>query len=291
MSIVSTNIIHAGIPSRSALRVATLRAVHQLLDEPIVFDDPIALPILGDQLEATVRGDPFQFNDPLSRGLRAALIARSRFAEEMLHAAISKGVQQYVVLGAGLDTFAYRNPFAADALQVYEVDHPSTQAWKKSLLQEGGIPIPQSVKFAACDFERSTLNEILREAGFNASEPACFSWLGVTMYLTQEAVFETLRLVAALPQGSSITFDYRTHPALQHPIERVIGEFLEAQFLKQGEPWISSYDPAVLAEEARKLGFQSADNIGAAELNSRYFARRKDGLQVGGGFRLMYART
>lgn len=285
------NILRAGIPSRSALRVAILRAVHQLLDEPPMFEDPVALPMLGKQAEEEVCKDPFQYNDPLSRGIRASLVARSRFAEEMLGDAVSKGVRQYVVLGAGLDTFGWRNPYAGQGLQVYEVDHPATQAWKKSLVSEAGLGDGHAVRFVACDFEKDSLGASLREAGFQADEPVCFSWLGVTVYLPKEAVFETLRFVASLPKGSMISFDYRLHPSLLNPIERMIGEHLAAHFAEQGEPWVSAFDAEQFREELREVGFQDIDDIGPVELNARYFAGRKDGLQTGGGFRLICARN
>jgi len=290
MNTTSSNIIHTGTPGRSALRVATLRAVHRLLDEPVIFDDPIALPILGSEMSATISDDPFRFNDPMSRGLRATLIARSKFAEEEMHKAVRAGVRQYVVLGAGLDTFAFRNTHADEGLHVYEVDHPSTQDWKKALLHEAGIPVPKSMSFVAIDFETKTLREGLREAGFQADQPAYFSWLGVAIYLTQEAIFETLRFVASLPKGSAITFDYSLDRALLNPIERAISEYMGQLIASQGEPWISFFDPASLKEELGKMGYDSIEDLGPDELNPRYFSRRKDGLRTGGGVRLMCAK-
>jgi methyltransferase (TIGR00027 family) len=291
MNTSSDNIIHTGVPSRSALRVATLRAVHQLLDEPIVFDDPLALPVLGKQLAAIVSDDPFQYNDPMARGLRGALVARSRYAEDGLRAAVAAGVRQYVVLGAGLDTFAYRNPYADQGLQVYEVDHPSTQEWKKALLRQAGIAIPETMTFAAVDFEKKSLADGLREAGFRFDQPAYFSWLGVTMYLTHDAIFDTLRFVASLPKGSAITFDYSLQRSMLHPIERAISEFFGKQVADLGEAWISFFDPIVLEEEVRMAGFNAIENMGPDELNPRYFSRRKDGLRTGGSVRLMCAKT
>ncbi len=291
MATTADNIIHTGNPSRSALRVATLRAAHQLLDEPIVFNDPFALPILGKELAAAVHDDPFQYNDPLSRGLRAALVARSMFAEDELRNAMQAGVRQYVVLGAGLDTFALRNTAATDGLQVYEVDHPSTQEWKKTLFHESNIGIPESLTFVAVDFEKKTLADSLRETGFRFDQPAYFSWLGVTLYLTKDAIFDTLRFVASLPQGSAITFDYGLDRSMLNPIERVINEYLGSQIAEQGEPWLSFFDPALLKEDVKKLGFTSIDNLGPDDLNPRYFFRRKDGLRTGGGQRVMCAKV
>lgn len=285
------NIIHAGVPSRSALRVATLRAVHQLLDEPIVFDDPLALPVLGPQLADMVRENPFQFNDPLSRGLRAALVVRSKLTEDELALAVQGGVKQYVVLGAGLDTFGLRNVHGDKGLHVYEVDHPSTQNWKKAILNDAGLAAPESMTFVAVDFEKDTLAEGLQRAGFRTDQPACFSWLGVTVYLTREAVFDTLGFVASLPKGSAITFDYRVHSSLLNPIERVVGEYIGKLIAEQGEPWKTAFDPASFQRELLALGFSIAQDFDDDALNARYLARRKDGLHRGRGFRLMCAKT
>lgn len=275
--------------SDSALRVAELRAIHQLLDEPVVFDDPLALSILGMQHEAALRADPFVFNDPLLRGMRASLAVRSRLAEEELARAVENGVRQYVVLGAGLDTFAYRNSHASLGLQVYEVDHPSTQTWKKAMLQSAGISVPESITFVGVDFEGDGLAEQMQRAGFRADVPACFSWLGVTVYLTPEAIFNTLRWIASLPPGSSITFDYRVHPALLHPIDMLLGEVLGKAMAERGEPWISSFDPSEFEQHLRTLGYSVATSLAPDQLNARYLARRKDGLRVGNTFRLMCA--
>jgi methyltransferase (TIGR00027 family) len=142
-------------PSRTAMRVAMRRAAHQLLDDPLVFDDPLAIPILGREMAAAVRADPGQFEKGrLSSYMRAFFAARSRFAEDQLAAARAAGVQQYVILGAGLDTFAYRDPSPALPLRVWEVDHPATQAWKRERLAESAIPVPGNLTFAPADFER-----------------------------------------------------------------------------------------------------------------------------------------
>ncbi|MET0210034.1 MAG: class I SAM-dependent methyltransferase, partial [Burkholderiaceae bacterium] len=209
MSTSATNIVRQGEPSRTALRVAALRAVHQLLDEPLVLPDPIALPLLGASTEAALRHDPFALNDPMSRGLRGAFVARSRFVEDELTRSVARGVRQYVLLGAGLDTFAYRNPYRDEGLRVFEVDHPGTQRWKRQLLAEARIAVPPALAFVPADFEHDDLGAALRQAGFQADEPACVSWMGVTMYLTAEAVLATLDTVAGFAEGSCLCFDYR----------------------------------------------------------------------------------
>ncbi|MEO8527085.1 MAG: class I SAM-dependent methyltransferase [Caldimonas sp.] len=283
------NIVRQGKPSRSALSVASLRAVHQLLDEPLVFSDPIALPLLGSLTEAALRGDPFALNDPMSRGLRGALIARSRFVEDELSSCVAAGVRQYLVVGAGLDTFAYRNPHRDAGLRVFEVDHPGTQRWKQQLLAEAGIDVPASLTFVPADFELDDLGSALGQAGFRADQAACVSWMGVTMYLTAGAVTATLRTVAGFAAGSRLCFDYRVPVTMLNPVERVIAEVMEQRIAALGEPWLSTFDPAHLQRQLLEPGFSTAESATPEDLNARYFARRKDGLRTGGGVRIMCA--
>jgi methyltransferase (TIGR00027 family) len=289
MTATPENIVRTGEPSRTALRVAMQRAVHQLLDEPIVLQDPIALPILGAETEVAMREDPYQYNEPLMRGLRAALVVRSRVAEDELARAVAAGVRQYVVLGAGLDTFAYRNPHRAIGLRVFEVDHPSTQQWKRRCLSDAGIALPENLIFAPVDFEHGTLAQGLADASFRHDQPTCFSWLGVTMYLTEAAIMETLGFVARSPKGSSICFDYRVPASMLNPIERVIGEVMGQRAAAAGEPWISAFYPSALRKQLLDLGFSEAETYEPDVLNQRYLYRRKDGLRTGG--RVMCARV
>src|SRR5262245_30311283 len=153
-------------PSRTAMRVAVRRAAHQVFDRPLVLDDPLALAIVGsdaaEQLDAARSGQ----QGTVARAIRAFIVARSRLAEDELARAIARGARQYVILGAGLDTFAYRNPFESRALRVFEVDHPSTQEWKRRMLAAAGIVIPSSVTYAPADFERQTLKNALDHARF-----------------------------------------------------------------------------------------------------------------------------
>ncbi len=289
MPTLSTNIVRRGEPSRSALSVASLRAVHQLLDEPLVFPDPIALPLLGASTEAALRDDPFTLNDPLSRGLRGALVARSRFVEDELSRCVAAGVRQYLVVGAGLDTFAYRNPYRDEGLRVFEVDHPGTQQWKQQLLAESGIDVSASLTFVPADFERDDLGSALRQAGFQPDQAACVSWMGVTMYLTADAVAATLRTLAGFAPGSRLCFDYRLPVTMLNPVERVINEVIGQRVAALGEPWLSTFDPTQLQKQLLDLGFGSAESATPESLNARYFARRKDGLRAGGGVCIMCA--
>jgi methyltransferase (TIGR00027 family) len=266
-------------PSKTAFRVALRRAAHQVLDDPRVFDDPLAVAIVGADA-AELRSDP-RGRTRLGRAMRAFMAARSRFAEDSLAEAVAGGVRQYVVLGAGLDTFAYRNPHGG--LRVFEVDHPSTQAMKRHRLAEAGIAIPESLTFVPIDFEKRTLAEALRLAGFLTGEPAFFSWLGVVPYLAKAAVSDTLRFVASLPPGTEIVCDYAVDPSALNWVQRAALRALADRVAAAGEPFRSYFVPAELRETLGRLGFDGVEDNGAAELNSRYFAGRADGLVVRGG--------
>lgn len=283
------NIIQSGQPSRSAFMVATLRAAHQIVDHPVVFDDPLALSILGSDLEAQIRTDPSKFNTAFSKILRASMAVRSRFTEDALSTAIEAGVTQYVVLGAGLDTFAYRHQ--ETNLHVFEVDHPSTQTWKRELLQASSIAVPKSLTYVPADFEKTTLAEVLNKAGCRMDLPIFFSWLGVTLYLSHDAIFHILKLVASCPKGSAIAFDYGVTPTLLNARERMGIEHFAKKYAEQGEPWISYFDPVLLAQELETVGFTQLNDMGADELKQRYLNNRKDGLSIGRGTRIMLAHV
>ncbi len=284
----SPNIVRRGEPSPSAWRVAVLRAVHQLLDEPLVLPDPIALPLLGASTEAALRENPFAHDEPIARGLRAFLVARSRFVEDELARGVAEGIRQYVVLGAGLDTFACRNPHPG--LRVFEVDHAGTQRWKQQLLADANIAVPASASFVPMDFERDDLGQTLSRAGFDPERPACIGWMGVTMYLTPDAVLRTLTTIAGLAAGSSVCFDHRGAPEALGPLERAVDDAIGRQVAAAGEPWLSAFEPEALRRELLARGFGAAESTTPDELNARYFARRRDGLRTGGNARLMCAR-
>jgi methyltransferase (TIGR00027 family) len=274
-------------PSRTAFRVALRRAAHQILDDPRVFEDPLALAIVQADAE-TLRSDP-KGQERYSRVMRAFMAVRSRYAEDGLAAAFEGGTRQYVILGAGLDTFAYRNPFPG--LRVFEVDHPATQAWKRHRLEAAGIAVPDSMTFAPVDFESQTLVEGLDRAGFQKGRRAFFSWLGVVPYLTRSAAMETLGFVASLPAGSEIAFDYALPPESLDPVRRQAFDALAARVAAIGEPFQTFFDPADLEAELRRMGFASFEDLGSEEINARYFSGRPDGLRVAGGIgRLMKAR-
>lgn len=275
-------------PSATARRVAIQRAAHQILDQPRVLDDPIAVPILGGPaVEARVHEKEKKFRHPFAVGLRAFLVARARCAEDALAKAVEAGVDQYVVLGAGLDTFAYRNPFPQ--LRVFEVDYPSTQEWKRGQLARAGITPPDSLTYVPVDFESQTLADRLRESGFQPDRPAFFSWLGVTMYLTREVVLSTLRFVAERPPKSGITFDWFVPPGDLPWIARLFWQVVAWRVALHGEPWRTWFRPEELADELRRMGFTSLEDLDGAALNRRYFGGRLKSLGGRGNARVMTA--
>jgi methyltransferase (TIGR00027 family) len=251
------------------------RAEHQMVDRPIVFDDPLALAIVGAEEAGKLGRDSAG-----ERSLRAFIVVRSRFAEDELALAVARGVRQYVVLGAGLDTFAYRNPHAGTGLRVFEVDHPQTQQWKREQLRMAGIAIPPELTFAAVDFERQSLADRLREATFRTDEPAWFSWLGVVPYLTPSAFRSTLAFIAALPPSSGVVFDYAVRRELLSAPEQQAFDALAGRVARAGEPFQLFFHPSELAVELTSVGFQHVEDLGAAELNARYF--REGDLRIGG---------
>jgi methyltransferase (TIGR00027 family) len=280
-------------PSHTAQRVALHRAAHQLLDHPPVLDDPLALAILGTDVAAALRANPRHFETgPLAPYLRAFMAVRSRFAEDQLAHLRAAGLKQYVVLGAGLDTSAFRDPSPALPLRIWEVDHPATQAWKQQRLSEAGVAISDRLTFVPLDFEHQTLPEALAAAGFDASAGALFSWLGVTPYLTRSAILSTLAYVAAATRGGGgIVFDYALAPHLLAPRQRAVFDTLSDRVRSAGEPWQSFFEPVELTQNLRGLGFGFAEDISSDALNARYLARRTDGLQVGSLAHLMWAGT
>jgi methyltransferase (TIGR00027 family) len=197
--------MQSGQPSRTALGAATHRAVHQLLDRGYIFADPLAVRILGMNADAIDREAE---SDPARRRLRMFIAVRARFAEDALTDAIALGVRQLVVLGAGLDTYAYRTAFGK-SLRIFEVDHPATQSWKRERLAEAEISVPHALTFAPVDLDRQTLAEGLAAAGFDMAQQTFFTWLGVVPYLTEEVVFATLGFIASLSGGAHVVFDYR----------------------------------------------------------------------------------
>lgn len=282
-----------GQSSWTALMSAMTRAAHLLLDDdPKVFQDDLAMRLSGFKDAAALRGavvqreaDRAQRLGPdlahvVFNRLRAIMTVRSRYAEDELTQAMKRGIGQYVVLGAGLDSFAYRRPDLAGTLQVFEVDHPSTQQWKRARLADLCIPQPSNLTFVPVDFERQTLREGLGTAGYRSQEPAFLSWLGVTQYLTEAATTRTLEEIAALAPGCEIVFEYTVPEELLEGMERQYLASLKQVSAQRGEPWQGFFEPSRLAALLNDLGFTEVTDLDSELLNARYFAHRHDGLRT-----------
>jgi methyltransferase (TIGR00027 family) len=256
-----------GQPSRTALSAAAARAAHQTLEHGAIHTDKLALPILGTDGAAMLEEAR---TDPRRRPMRIFIACRSRFAEDAITTAVAHGLAQLVILGAGLDTFAYRHTHG-DTLKIIEVDHPSTQAWKRERLRQANIAIPPSLTYAPIDFERETLRHALAQAGFDPARRSFFMWLGVVPYLTEAAIFATLSTIAGLPGGAEVVFDYSEPPAQLAPETRQMHEAYAARVAAMGETWITHFEPDDLRARLTAARFTTIEDLGIPDLARRYF--------------------
>ena len=281
-----------------------MRAAHLLLDgDPKIFRDDFALRFSGSDSEASLREDTSAMVAEVAAKLgpeaaqrifqvtRAVMIMRSRYAEDALNRAIARGITRYVILGAGLDSFAWRHPDLAKAVEVFEIDHPASQQWKRLRLQELGIVQPPNLTFVPIDFEKQTLLDGLRDGGYPLEKPAFFSWLGVTQYLTKEAVLGTLKQVATLPSGTEISFTFVVPQSLLAGDDQRFFAMAAAGAAARGEPWVTFFEPAELSGQLQELGFTRVEHFSPDDANIRYFAGRGDGLRVPGGEHVMLAQV
>jgi len=260
-------------PSRTAWGAARHRAVHQLLDGGAVFTDSFAVPILGGEA-SELHADPLAPEDdshPGTRALRFFIAARSAYAEARLADAVAKrGVSQLVVLGAGFDTFALRNPFGT-GLRVFEVDHPATQAWKRERLAAIGVAVPEWLTFADVDFERESFAERLAATGFDPAQRSFVFWLGVSMYLTTDAVDATLASVAGWAGGGEIVFDYAEPPSPEMSEgARAARDALAQRVAAIGEPLIGLMEPDLLHSRLSELGYTRVEDLSGFDLAERF---------------------
>jgi len=265
--------METGQPSRTAFSAARYRAAHQIMEGGEIFRDPLAVRILGVPPDAE--------EAPGRRAMRLFIAARTRIAEDALAAAVRQGCRQLVVLGAGLDTFGYRNPYPG--LRVCEVDHPDTQAWKRERLRQAEITPPPSLAYVPVDFERETL-----AARLTVEPGAFFVWLGVVPYLSAAGFAETLGLIADTPRAE-VVFDYAMPPSSMSPERRAALEARAARVADLGEPWRTYFMPDELAAELRAKGFGELTDLGPAELAARFFGRPDVPKDTPGGH-VMHAR-
>ena len=281
-----------------------MRAAHLLLDDdPKIFRDDFALRFGGCESEASLRQETSKYLAEIAAKVgpeiaqrvlqagRAVMIMRSRYTEDALSQAIANGITCYVILGAGLDSFAWRHPHLASRVEVVEVDHPSSQQWKRRRLQELGIAEPPNLKFFPIDFEKQTLLDGLRDGGYRLDKQAFFSWLGVTQYLTRETVLDTLKQVATLASGTEISFTFVVPQNLLARDDQRSLAMAAAAAAARGEPWLTFFEPAELTWQLQELGLTRVEYFSPEEANIRYFAGRGDGLRVPGGEHVMLARV
>ena len=268
-----------GQPSRTALGAARLRAAHQVLDGASILVDPLAARILGSDNEASL--DHARAH-PLGPRLRWFIAARSRIAEDALNVAVENGARQLVVLGAGLDTLAYRTALAG-RLRIFEIDHPATQAWKRDKLSAAAIAVPATLAFVAVDFERQTLADALGAAGFDRDARTFFSWLGVVPYLTEQAVLSTLALIAGLPGGAEVVFDYINPLASIAPAGRMAHRALAERVAALGEQMQCYFDTERLCVKLSAIGFGLIDDIGPERLAACFFPEAERAAPARGG--------
>jgi methyltransferase (TIGR00027 family) len=275
--------------SRTSELAAIMRAVHQTADEePKILADSIAARLLGivgddDEWLTPMLGHPF------AKQWRAGFLIRSRYAEDCLAECVERGVQQYAILGAGLDTFAFRQPPWARSLRIYEIDHPATQRWKYDRLAAARITIPANVKFVPADFERISLADAFRAANFDFARKTFCSWLGVTQYLTPDAVRGTLKFVLSLPRSSEIVFSFVLPPEALLGIEAEAVAMAANKCAGIGEPWLTTFRADDLEAKLRAMGFSDVVHLTPNEAHQRYLKHRRDGLQARRGEQLIRA--
>jgi methyltransferase (TIGR00027 family) len=265
-------------PDSTAVRVALWRAMHVQVDPPPhVLDDEIGYQLVAP--ETDWRGRP-DMNPDWTRHFRASIVARARFIEDLVAEQAGRGVRQYVILGAGLDTFAQRRPEIASGLQIFEVDQPGPQAWKRQRLIDLGFGVPPWLRFVAVDFEaRESLWQNLAAAGFDRSRPAVVASTGVSMYLTWDANTAMLRQIAALAPGSALAMSFLLPLELAEDELRPGLEAAEKGARASGTPFVSFFTPAEILALARETGFRVVQHVSADKLAERYFSGRADSLR------------
>ena len=269
--------------SRTAEIVAAMRAKHTLYDEPVVFEDPYAIDFCNKQWQGMLRAGnlPWKVMDKVARGMQPIaleVIGRARYTEDLLDLAIANGVTQYVILGAGFDSFCLRRPDLANSLSVFEVDFPATQTAKRQQMLKNYGSLPSNLHFVDVDFEQETLADGLARSDFDPSKRTFFSWLGTTMYLSHAAVIATLRsLVSCTATNSELVFDYYTAPKLMAAVLALPrAQRFVTRIARQGEPFIGFYQPEAISELLCSNGLSLLENFSPKQQNQRYFANRSD---------------
>lgn len=258
--------------SATSLGVAHLRAVHQFLDgEPKLLYDPVIIRLLGPVFEEQLRQDPGRWWHPANIGLRSHVLLRSRFAEDCLASAYGRGVRQYILLGAGLDTYAWRQPPEMEELRIFEMDHPATQDQKRQMLHRAGLKPPDNLFFTPIDFENITIAEALRGQTFDPHIPSFISLLGVMVYLSMDAIDAVFDWMISLPSGSEMVLTFT---------QRREHNLLSDRAAALGEPWQTFFTPDELKEKLINRGFSSVQVLEPEEVRCKYYSGRTDNLPV-----------
>jgi methyltransferase (TIGR00027 family) len=280
-------------PSRTAIAIALHRAAHDLLDEtPKILEDPFARDLAGFANDDTLRAAFDSFAMPDFPRMRILFALRSRYAEDELTLAIERGISQYVILGAGLDSFAFRRPDLMRVLRVYEIDHPASQAWKRARVAELGIAVPPMLHYVPVDFEHARLSSGLAAAGFDRDAKTFFSCLGVIQYLGRDTVLRVLRDLASIAApGSVLVVQFLVPAATLSPAEGAFVTALSDRCAGMGEPFLSFFAPADLEVHLRQTGFGDIVHFGADEAAQRYLLGRKDGLTLPAYFHVIKAQV
>src|SRR5215813_8264274 len=275
--------------SRTSEVTAIMRAIHQAADdEPKILTDSIAPRLVDamngdDEWLAPILGHPF------AKQWRAGFLIRNRYAEDCLAECGDRGAEQYAIIGAGLDTFAFRQPPWARTLQIYEIDHPATQHWKRDRLAAARIGIPSNVKFVPIDFERNSLGDAMRASDFDFGTKTFCSWLGVTQYLTLDAIRGTLEFVLSLPRSSEIVFSFVLPFEMLPKVEAEARAMAANKSASVGEPYLTAIRADDLRVQLSAMGFSDATHLMPEEVHERYLKNRRDGLKARFGERLMRA--
>lgn len=264
--------------STTMIRTAIMRAMHQVLDnDPKILSDPLAVGLVEGSTRDEILGAPPDARPP--EWFRSIFVLRARYAEDSLAEAVAHGVKQYVLLGAGMDTFAYRQPAWASAIRVFEVDHPESQAFKRETLLKRKIRVPANIEFCPIDFERVSLADGLAKSSLDHGATAFFSWLGVTQYLTWPAIDATLRFILSMPEGSKLVTEYILPPERWSQEEEHFLKLVVHAVKELGEPWLTYFTSEELSDHLRAIGFSEIAVLTPEAAAARYFTNRHDGLR------------
>lgn len=282
--------------SRNAQAVAAIRAAHRRYDSPLIYDDPCAYRLCGPGWRSVLRfrvlhALVFRRLLHVLRPVHGQVLARARFAEDHLEGAVRRGVRQYIVLGAGFDSFAVRMPAWARTLRVFELDRPETLAEKRRRLERAGLGCPDNLEFVPVDFERESLDEVLGRSSFTPAAPSFFSWLGVVVYLTSESIHATLKSIESVtPPGSELVFDYMLPDHLVESRERGVIDYVRRVGMRRGEPYVSYHEPNQIATALSRRGFRLLEDLSPSGQHARYFAGRNDDLRPWASSHFVHAR-